>query len=69
VAPGARCSRNVCKVIDVVIEDDVDAAGSNIFLNPLAVFVRVSRVEKLRVRVNNCDLLLWECVLDLACIF
>lgn len=35
------------KVVDVVIEDNVDATGGDILLDPLAILVGVGRVEKL----------------------
>ena len=60
-----RC-RNGVKVVNVVVEHDVDPAGGEAFLDLLAILVRVRRVEKLRVRVNNGDLLARERVLDLA---
>jgi len=38
---------SIVKVVDVVIVDDVDSAGGEILLDPLAIFVWVARVEKL----------------------
>jgi hypothetical protein len=47
VAARACLYRCAVKVVDVVIEDDVDTAGGKILLDPLAIFVGVGRVEKL----------------------
>jgi hypothetical protein len=69
LAPGTRLRRNRVKVVNVVIEDNVDAAVAKILLHPLAVLVRVDRVEKLRVRVDNGNLLVGERIFDLARIF
>ena len=69
LAPRTRLHGNRVKVVDIVIEDDLDTAGGEILLDPLAVFVRVGRVEKLRVRVDNGDFLVGERVLDLTRIF
>jgi hypothetical protein len=57
------------KVVDVVIEDDVDTAGGEILLDPLAILVGVARVEKLCVRVDHGDCFVGERVLELARIF
>jgi hypothetical protein len=69
LAPRARHGGVGLKVVDVVVEDDVDATGSEVLLDPLAVFVWVSRVEELRVRVDDGNLLARERVLDLARVF
>jgi hypothetical protein len=47
VAARACLYRSAVKVVDVVIEDDVDTAGGNILLDLLAILVGVGRVEKL----------------------
>lgn len=69
LAPGTRLHRSRFKVINVVIEDNVDAAVGNILLNPLAVLVRVDGIQKLSVRVDNGNLLVGERILNLARIF
>jgi hypothetical protein len=38
------------KVVDVVVEHDVDTAGGNVLLDSLAVFVGIGRVKKQGVR-------------------
>lgn len=63
-----RC-RNGVKILDVVIEDDVDAAGNKVLLNPFAVFVRVEGVEESRAPVDDGNHLAGECVLDFTRIF
>lgn len=47
MATRACLYRSAVKVVDVVIEDDVDTAGGNILLDLLAILVGVGRVEKL----------------------
>jgi hypothetical protein len=47
LAARACLYRSAVKVVDVVVEDDVDTAGGKILLNPLAILVGVGRVEKL----------------------
>ena len=69
MAPGTRLGVGGFKVVDVVVEHNVDIAGGNVILDPLAVFVGISRVKKQRVRVDNGDLLVREGVLNLAGIF
>ena len=69
LAPGTRLGVGGFKVVDVVVEHDVDTAGGNVLLDSLAVFVGIGRVKKHRVRVDDGDLLAGECVLDLAGIF
>ena len=47
VAARACLYGSIVKVVDVVIVDDVDSAGGEILLDPLAILVWVARVEKL----------------------
>jgi len=66
VAARACLYRSAVKVVDVVVEDNVDTAGGKILLDPLAILVGVGRVEKLGVGVNDGNCLVGERVLDLA---
>jgi len=54
------------KVVDMVIEDDVDATGREVLLESLAVLVRVHRTEQLVMLVHDGHLLVRERVFDLA---
>jgi len=47
VAARACLYRSALKVVDVVIEDDVDTAGGKVLLDPLAILVGIGGVEKL----------------------
>ena len=47
MAARACLYRSALKVVDVVIEDDVDATGGKVLLYPLAILVGVGRVKKL----------------------
>jgi hypothetical protein len=47
VAAGTCLYRSAFEVVDIVIEDNVDTAGGNVLLDPLAILVGVRRVEKL----------------------
>jgi hypothetical protein len=60
-----RCRKGL-QVVNIVVKHDIDSAGSDVLLDQLAILVGVGRIEKLRVRVNNGDLLARERVLDLA---
>lgn len=66
LASGTRLDGRRVKVVDVVVEDDVDATSGDVLLCQLAVFLRVGSVEQLRVRVDDRDLLARISVLDLA---
>jgi hypothetical protein len=67
--PGTRLGVGGFKVVNVVVEHDVDAARGNVLLHSLAVFVGIGRVEEHAVRVDDGDLLGRERVLDLTGIF
>ena len=69
LAPGTRLRGSGVKVVDVIIEDDLDTTRPNVLLDPFAVFVRIGSVEEHRVRVDDGNFLLGESVLDLASIF
>jgi hypothetical protein len=69
LAPGTCLGLGGFKVVDVVVEHDVDTAGGNVLLDSLAVFVGIGRVKKQGVRVDDGNLLARELVLDLAGIF
>lgn len=69
LASGPRLHGRRIEVVDIVVEDNVNSAGGEILLDPLAVFVRVRGIEKLRVRVDDGNLLVGERILNFASIF
>jgi len=69
MAAGACLYGSGVEVVDIIVEDDVHSALDKVLLDHLAVLVGVGRVEELRVRVDNGNLLVGERVLDLTRIF